>query len=218
VFYDVGKAALRVGLASALTLTCALTAQAAPAAKPAVYDNAAVILKTFPADVQLVKDGVRLRLRNGNWIDIDASINPFGKAAPVICWYAPALHVAAVCMKAPGVTLAMMVDLRNGRRLSAPGRVALTPDPTLLEIGPNDPHKAPADSLTLVRITPTEMLEEGGAEFSGNYGPGVWVDAQCYRLIPYGPGPSGWLEKTPKEWRQVSATQSMVCQKRHGGR
>jgi hypothetical protein len=222
VFYDVGKTARRVGLASALVLTAALMAQAssaqkpAPAQKPAIYDNAAVILKTFPGDVQRVQGGVRLRLRTGNWVDIDASINPFGKGAPVICWYAPALHAAGVCVKAPGVTLTLLIDLRNGRRLSAPGRVFLTPDPTLIEIGPDDPHKAPADSLTLVRITPTEILEEGGAEFSGNYGPGAWVDAQCYRLTPYGPGPGGWLEKTAKDWRQVSARQSTVCQKRHG--
>jgi hypothetical protein len=207
-----------MGMASALTLTCALAAQAAPEAKPVVYDNAAFILKTFPAVVQLAKDGVRVRLTNGNWIDIDESINPFGKTPPLICWYAPTLHIAAVCMKAPGVTLAMMVDLRSGRRISAPGRIALTPDPTLLEIGPNDPHKAPADSLTLVRITPTEILEEGGAEFSGDYGPGVWVDAQCYRLTPYGPGLGGWLEKAGKEWRQVSSVQSTVCQKRHANR
>ena len=220
MFHDVGKAARRVGLASALVLTGALAAQASPvgkpAARPVIYENAAAILKTFPAEVQRVPDGVRLHLRTGNWVDIDMSANPFGKTAPAICWYAPTLHVAGVCMKAPGAMLTMLVDLRNGRRLSAPGRVALTPDPTLLEIGPNDPHKAPADSLTLVRITPSEIMEEGGAEFSGDYGPGVWVDAQCYRLTPYGPGPGGWLEKTPKEWRQVSASQSTVCQKRHG--
>jgi hypothetical protein len=215
VFHDVGKAARRVGLASALVLTGALTAQAAPAAKPQVYENAAVILKTFPADIQRAEGGLRLRLRNGNWVDVDRSINPFGKAAPVICWYAPALHLAGACVRGPGVTLTTLIDLRNGRRLSAPGRIALTPDPTLIEIGPDDPHKAPADSLTLIRITPTEILDEGGAEFSGNYGPGVWIDAECYRLTPYGPGPGGWLEKTAKEWRQVSASQSTICQKRH---
>jgi hypothetical protein len=214
VFQGVGKAGRRVGLASALIMAGVATAQAAPATRPTVYENPAAILKTFPADVQRVHDGVRLHLRNGNWVDMVS--NPFGKAVPTICWYAPALHVAGVCMKAPGVTLTMLIDLRNGRRLSAPGRAVLTPDPTLVAIGPDDPHKAPADSLTLVRITPTEILEEGGAEFSGDYGPGVWVDAQCYRLTPYGPGPGGWLEKTAKDWRQVSASQSTICQKRHG--
>ena len=214
MFQGVGKIGRRVGLASAMVLTCALAAEAAPAARPIVYENPAAILKTFPADVRRVHDGVRLRLRTGNWVDVTS--NPFGKTPPAICWYAPALHVAGVCMKAPGVTLTMLVDVRNGRRLSAPGRVVLTPDPTLIEIGPDDPHKAPADSLTLVRITPAEILDEGGAEFSGDYGPGVWVDAQCYRLTPYGPGPGGWLEKAAKDWRQVSAPQSTICQKRHG--
>jgi hypothetical protein len=213
VFYDVGKAARRMGLASALILACAPAARAADAAKPAVYENAAAILKTFPAAVQRAQDGVRVRLQNGNWVDV--ATNPFGKVPPVICWYAPGLNLAGVCMRAPGVTLTLLIDLRNGHRLSAPGRLMLTPDPTLIEIGPDDPHKAPADSLTLIRITPTEILEEGGAEFSGDFGPGVWVDAQCYRLTPYGPGRGGWLEKTPKEWRQVSASQSTVCQKRH---
>lgn len=219
MFHDVGKAARRIGLASALVLTCAPATQAAPTEKPAVYDNATAILKTFPSDVQRVQGGLRLRLKTGNWADIDQSINPFGnKAIPTICWFAPALHVAGACVNGPGVTLTVLIDLRNGRKLSAPGRIRLTPDPTLIEIGPDDPHKAPADSLTLVRITPAEILDEGGAEFSGDYGPGAWADAQCYRLVPYGPGPGGWLEKTGKDWRQVSASQSKVCQKRHGGR
>ena len=33
-----------------------------------------------------------VRLKTGDWLDI--TDNPFGHGAPVLCWYAPAIHVA----------------------------------------------------------------------------------------------------------------------------
>ncbi len=207
-----GRVALMLALACVLI---APVARAATAPRSATYDNTAQILKTFPNVARATPLGVTLHLKTGHWVDVNGNL--FGKAPPVVCWYAPALNVAGVCMNGPGVTVTIMVDLRNGKQLSAPGRASLTPDPTLIAVGPDDPRKVPADSLTLMRVAPTELLEEGGEEFSGDYGPGAWVDDKCYRLTAYGPGPGGWLEKADKDWREVPATKSTFCQKRHGG-
>lgn len=210
----VGTAGRRAGSALALAAALALPAMAEAPARPATYDNAARILKAFPDTVGLVPTGVRLRLTNGDWTEVVG--NAFGDDPAVICWYAPALHVAGVCQDAPGVTLTTLLDLSSGRRLSAPGRAALTPDPALIAIGPGGPHRAPSDSMTLIRVTPAGMVEEGGADFGDDDRPGGWVDARCYRLKAGGGEPGGWLEKTSQGWRQVAAAQSTVCRKRHG--
>jgi hypothetical protein len=219
LFQGAGEAGRRI--ARTVALACALAAPvmahgaAKPTVQPMVYEDSAIILKTFPADVQRMTEGVRLRLKTGDWAEIFG--NPFGKAPAAICWYAPKLQVAGVCQNAPGVTLTVLVDLRNGRHLSAPGRAALTPDPDLISIGPGGVHHTPSDSLTLIRITPAELVDEGGAQFDDAYGPGGWAGADCYRLKAKGPKGDAWLEKTAAGWEQVTAAGSKACRKRHGG-
>jgi hypothetical protein len=215
VLQGVGETGRRIGPALALAAMLALPATAKVPVQPATYDSPAQILKAFPGEVGPFANGVRLRLTSGDWTEVVG--NSFGEAPPVICWYAPALHVAGVCQNAPGVTLTILIDLRSGRRVSAPGRASLTAERALIAIGPGGPHHAPSDSVTLVRVTSTGLIEEGGAEFGDDYQPGGWIDARCYRLKAKGPGPGGWLEKTAQGWRQVAAAQSEVCQRRHGG-
>jgi hypothetical protein len=211
VFKGVGKA----GRAAALVLAWVLiTPGAAPAAvRPAIYEDPAQILKTFPAAVRSLPRGVSFRLSSGRWIDVVD--RPLVKDPPVLCLYAPALHLAALCETDGDTTVTVLVDLVRGHKLVAPGRPAVLADPTLVAIGPTD--RFAADSLTLVRVTPTQLVDEGGALFDDDYGPGGWADADCYRLKARTSGADGWLEKTPGGWLQVAAAQSTICGKRHGG-
>ena len=204
----------RAGLAAALA--CALSAPLAVHAQPKidVLTNQDQILKRFPKDTGLLEHGVRVRLKNGEWVDF--ADNPFGKAPPALCWYAPSLHVAGICQIGAGVTVTVLVELNSARRVSAPGLVRLMPQKGLLSIGPDPAHGVDSDSVTLVKIEPKDLIDEGGAVFDQDFGPGGWVDADCYRLTARGAKGVAWLEKTASGWQQAEAAQSTVCQGRHG--
>ncbi|MDB5461469.1 MAG: hypothetical protein JWO72_3210 [Caulobacteraceae bacterium] len=211
VFKGVGRAG---GATAALAAAWALAASPGSAAsRPAIYEDPAQILKMFPASVRLIPGGVGFRVKNGEWIDVID--RPLVKDTSVLCLYAPSLHLAALCETDGDTTVTVLVDLLSGHRKVAPGRPAVLAEPTLVAIGPTD--RFDADSLTLVHVTPTRLVDEGGALFDDAYGPGGWVDADCYRLKAKAAPADGWLEKTPDGWLQVTAAQSTVCGKRHGG-
>jgi hypothetical protein len=198
-----------------LALICALAAPlAAHAQSEAVtYRVATDILALFPNDTGTLEHGVRVRLANGAWLEIGD--NPFGKTAPELCWYAPSLHVAGVCQSAPGVNVVVLIDLRSGRRVTAPGLPRLMPEPGLIAVGPDEARGVPSDSVTLVKVAPNDLIDEGGALFDEDYGPGGWVDGDCYRLSGKGGKAGGWLERAASGWRQTPAAQSTLCQGRH---
>ena len=202
----------RTGLAAALlcTLATPLTVRAQP--KIETLTEQAQILQRFPDDTGLLTHGVRLRLKSGEWIEV--SDNPFGKGAPVLCWYTPALHVAGVCLNGVGVTVTILVELNAGRRLSAPGVPQLTPGRGLVAIGPD--IGVPSDSVTVIKIEDNDLVDEGGALFDQDFGPGTWVDGDCYRLTARGAKGGAWLERTDSGWLQATAAKSTVCQGRHG--
>jgi hypothetical protein len=211
VFKGVGKTGCA---ATALVLAWTLIAPPVQAsAAPAIYRSSGVILKTFPGSVRSIPGGVSFRLKTGRWLDVID--RPLVKDVSAPCLYAPALHVAALCETDGETTVTVLIDLISGRKTIAPGRPTVRPDAKLIVIGPSG--KYIADSLTLVRITPAELVDEGGALFDDDFGPGGWADADCYRLKARRAGPDGWLEKTAAGWSQVSAAQSAICAKRHGG-
>lgn len=206
----------RTGRAAALmmALAWAVAASSAGAAgKRAIYDNPSQILKTFPSSIKAVPAGVRLRLATGRWIEVID--RPLVKDPSVPCLYAPSLHLAALCETDGDTTVTVLIDLMSGHKIIAPGRPSLLAGNTLVAIGPTGGFVG--DSLTLIRITPNGLIDEGGALFGEDFGPGGWVDADCYRLKARKGGPDGWLEKTSTSWTQVVAAQSKVCAKRHGG-
>ena len=198
-----------LALVAALAAPLALHAQSSPP----VYSDAKDILRRFPSDTGVLEHGARVRLANGAWLEIGD--NPFGKAAPTLCWYAPSLHVAGVCQSAPGVNVVVLIDLRSGHRVTAPGLPRLMPDPALVAIGPDEARGVPSDSVTLVRVEANDLIDEGGALFDEDYGPGGWVDGDCYRLQGKRGKAGGWLEKSASGWRQTPAAQSTLCQGRH---
>lgn len=202
----------RVALATAILCALAASGQAQP--KPEALSDQSQILKRFPKDTGLVKHGARVRLTTGGWLDV--TDNPFGKDAPTLCWYDAGLHVAGICQSGRGLTVVTLIELHTGRRVSAPGLPMLMPESGLIAVGPDKAHGADADSLTLVQITDNDIIDEGGALFDDDTGPGAWVDGDCYRLTPKTDKGAAWLEKTASGWRQVAAADSAVCQGRHG--
>ena len=172
------------------------------------------ILKRFPRDTGLVTHGAKVRLKSGSWLDI--TDNPFGASAPTLCWYAPSLHVAGICQRGADVLVTVLIELNTGRRVAAPGLAMLMPEPGLIAVGPAAARGADADSITLVQVQPADLIDEGGAQFDENYGPGAWIDGDCYRLTPKAAQGAAWLEKTSTGWRQIPAAGSTVCQGRHG--
>jgi hypothetical protein len=195
---------------------CVLALPPAVRAQPKIeiLTNQDQILKRFPRDTGLLAHGVRVRLKSGGWVEI--SDNPFGKAPPTLCWYAPALHVAGVCQNAVGVAVTILIELNTGRRVSAPGVPVLMPEKGLVAIGPDAAHGVDSDSVTLVKIEADDLVDEGGALFDQDFGPGAWVDGDCYRLTARGAKGGAWLERTASGWRQAEAAESTVCQGRHG--
>lgn len=207
-FREQGRRAALAGTLCALALPALAQQTAVP------LSDQAQILRRFPKDTGQVKHGVEVRLKTGGWLEM--TDNPFGPSGPVLCWYAPALQVAGVCQVGKGVTVTTLIELTTGRRVSAPGLPVLTPGRGLIAIGPDKAHGADADSLTLVQVEDRDLIDEGGALFDDDYGPGGWVDGDCYRLTPKaGKGPA-WLEKTEAGWQEVPAARSAVCQGRHG--
>jgi len=211
VFQGLRAGARRIGLAAAL---CILAAPVHAQQRVETLSDQAQILKRFPRDTGLVRHGARVRLRTGGWLDI--TDNSFGPSAPSLCWYAPALHVAGICQQGSGVTVTTLIELNTGRRVSAPGLAILMPEPGLIAIGPDKARGIDADSVTLVQVKDRDLVDEGGAQFDDDYGPGAWVDGDCYRLTPKGDKGSAWLEKGASGWGQVGAADSKVCQERHG--
>jgi hypothetical protein len=206
----------QIGLyaASACAMLCTLAGpMAAQAAGPSAYSDTQEILKTFPKDTGVVSHGAKVRLSSGAWLDV--TDNPFGKAAPQLCWYAPSLHVAGICQGAAGVNVTVLIDLRTGQRVSAPGLASLMPEAGLIAVGPDTARGIESDSVTLIKVEANELVDQGGAQFDTDTGPGAWVDGDCYRLTAKSPAGGGWLEKTPAGWRQVATAQSSVCQGRH---
>ncbi len=202
------------GLVLACALAAPLAVQAVHAQSgPAVFRDPQEILRRFPDDTGKLAHGARVRLANGSWLEI--ADNPFSKAPPELCWYAPALHVAGICQAAPGVNVVVLIDLHSGHRVIAPGLPRLMPEPDLIAIGPDEARGVPSDSITLVKVEANDLIDEGGALFDDDYGPGGWVDGECYRLTGKGGKAGGWLEKTASGWRQAPAAQSALCQRRH---
>ncbi len=200
---------------AAVALICALAAPLAARAQSdaPVYRDAKDILRRFPNDTGRLEHGARVRLANGAWLEIGD--NPFGKAAPELCWYAPSLHVAGVCQSAPGVNVVVLIDLHSGHRVTAPGLPRLMPEPGLIAVGPDETRGVSSDSVTLVKVEPDDLIDEGGALFDEDYGPGGWVDGDCYRLTGKRGKAGGWLERSASGWRQVAKAQSTLCQGRH---
>jgi hypothetical protein len=211
VFQGIGEGARRIGLAVAL---CLLAVPVHAREKVEAFSDQAQILKRFPNDTGLVKHGVKVRLRTGGWLDI--TDNSFGPSPPSLCWYVPSLHVAGFCQEGAGVTVTILVNLDTGRRASGPGLPMLMPEPGLIAIGPDKARGVDADSVTLVKVKDHDLIDQGGAVFDEDYGPGAWVDGDCYRLTPKGGKGPAWLERGASGWDQVSAADSKVCQKRHG--
>jgi hypothetical protein len=199
-------------MAAAAACMVAAPVQAKP--KVQTFSDQAQILKRFPEDTGLVRHGAKVRLKTGGWLDI--TDNAFGPSAPTLCWYAPALHVAGICQRGSNVMVTTLIELNTGHRVSAPGLARLMPEPGLIALGPDKAHGVEADSVTLVQVKDRDLVDEGGAVFDDDYGPGAWVDGSCYRLTPKGDKGPAWLEKGHSGWSQVSAAQSKVCQKRHG--
>lgn len=199
-------------LLAALAALGAAQAAAKPS-KPAVHTDQAEILKAFPSQVEPMTHGVRLRLTTGAWAEVVDS--PFApSAAPVLCWYAPSLNVAGVCqLIPPDLNITAVINLRNGRRISLPGHLALSPEPGLLTVGA-DP-KDRADSMSLVRVSADDVFEEGDVSFDEGVGPAGWAGPGCFRLNTK--AGKAWLEKRGRRWLQVSPARSKVCQKRYGG-
>lgn len=206
----------QVGLcaASAFLAICTLAGpSAAKAAGPVAYSDAQQILKAFPKDTGLAPHGAKVRLNSGAWLDV--TDNPFGKAAAELCWYAPSLHVAGICQGSPGVNVTVLIDLRTGQRVSAPGMPSLMPEPGLIAVGPDAAHGVESDSVTLIKVDANALIDQGGAQFDADTGPGAWIDGDCYRLTAKSPAGGGWLEKTSQGWQQVATAQSTICQGRH---
>jgi hypothetical protein len=205
--------ARRAGLAAAMA--CVLGAAAAHGQpKGDVLTDQSQILARFPDDTALVPHGARVRLRNGHWVEV--TDNPLAKSAPVLCWYAPRLHVAGICQMGQGVAVTVLIELNSGHRVTAPGLARLLPERGWIAVGPDEQSGVGSDSVTLVKIERNDLLDEGGAQFDEDYGPGAWVDGDCYRLTPKGGKGAAWLEKTRAGWQEIPATQSAVCQGRHG--
>lgn len=206
----------RSGRATALILALGwmlAAPEAVAAAKPAIYEDAGKILKTFPSSVKAIAGGARLRLTTGRWIEIID--RPLVKDPAVLCLYAPTWHVAALCETDGDTTVTILIDLQSGHKVIAPGRPTVLADASLIAIGPTKTFVA--DSLTLIRVTPGGLVDEGGALFDEDFGPGGWTDADCYRVKAIKGGADAWLEKSSTGWSQVGAAQSTVCAKRHGG-
>jgi hypothetical protein len=193
-----------------VALVMAGAAQAASGHKTAiqVYTSAAEIEQQLPA-ARTTPMGVVVRANNG--VELELTEKQFLGAAPVLCWYVPSLHVVGACEIGHGAAITVLINLNNGRRVTAPGLPRLTPQSGLIAVGPR--KGIDADSITLVRVTPDDLEDQGGAFFDHDHRPGAWIDAACYRLGRKG----DWLEKTPEGWRQVTAAQSTVCRQRHGG-
>ncbi len=201
------------GLAAMICALTAFAAQAQPQPKTEVLTDQAQILARFPDDTALVAHGARVRLKNGHWVDI--TDNPLGRSSPVLCWYAPRLHVAGVCQTGQGVAVTVLIELNSGHRVTAPGLASLLPEPGWIAVGPDDQRGVGSDSVTLVQVERNNILDKGGAQFDDDYGPGGWVDGDCYRLTPKGDKGAAWLEKTKAGWQEIPAAQSAVCQGRH---
>ena len=211
-----GSSGWRLCAGAAAMAVCALTPAASARAQPKIeiLTDQDQILQRFPHDTGLLAHGVRVRLKSGRWVEI--SDNPFGKTPPTLCWYAPALHVAGVCQNGQGVTVTVLIELNSGRRASAPGAPSLMPEKDLVSIGPDAARGVESDSVTLVKIEADDLVDEGGALFDQDFGPGGWVDGDCYRLTARGAKGGAWLERTDSGWRQAEAAASTVCQGRHG--
>jgi hypothetical protein len=193
---------------------CAVSGGAVCAqSKLEVVTSQGQILKRFPKDTGLLEHGAKVRLKSGDWLEI--TDNPFGKAAPKLCWYAPALHVAGICQSGAGAMVTTLIELNSGRRVSAPGAPMLRPERGLIAVGPDKTRGVDSDSLTLVRVESRDIVDEGGALFDQDYGPGGWVDGDCYRLTGKAGKGAAWLERTAAGWTQAAAEASTVCQKRH---
>ena len=205
----------KTGRAAAAALGWLLVATAAQAAQaaPAIYQSPKIILKTFAKSVKTIPGGVSFRLKSGRWLDVID--RPLVKDVSVLCLYAPTLHAAALCETDGETTVTVLIDLNTGRKTVAPGRPTVLDGGKLIAIGPSG--KYVADSLTLVRVGPDDLADEGGALFDDDFGPGSWADAGCYRMKAKKAGPDGWLEKTASGWSQVAAGSSSACAKRHGG-
>jgi hypothetical protein len=208
------------GALSALALALALhaSAQAAEPSGGGLIVGEAQLFQQFPGRFALAhdgpRDGVQVRLDNGSWLTF--TDNMFSKTAPpTMCWYAPKLSVAGVCMSGEDVSLTILVDMKTGHRLSAPGLAGLTPDPRLISVGPGGPHNGDTDSITLIRVAADGLVEEGGALFDDGYRPGDWKSARCYRLAPPAGRAAMWLERSADgAWKTTPAPQS-ACQGRH---
>ena len=213
---SLGSSGWRRRAGSAAAALCALVVPLTvhAQAKIQTFTRQNEILKRFPDDTGLISHGVRVRLKSGGWVEV--SDNPFGKTPPTLCWFAPALHVAGVCQHAAGVTVTVLIELNSGRRVSAPGLPKLMPEEDLVAIGPDAAHGVPSDSVTLVKVEADDLIDEGGAIFDEDFGPGTWVDGDCYRLAARGAKGVAWLERTDSGWRQAEAAASTVCQGRHG--
>jgi hypothetical protein len=199
----------------AAAILCALIVPAAYAqTKPEVITSQDQILKRFPKDASLIQHGAKVRLKSGDWLEV--TDNPFGKAPPRLCWYAPSLHVIGICQSGRGATVTTLIELNSGRRVAAPGAPRLMPEPGLIAVGPDKAKGVESDSVTLVRVEKDDIIDEGGALFDQDYGPGGWVDGDCYRLTGKGGKGAAWLERTPAGWLQAPAGESKVCQGRHG--
>jgi hypothetical protein len=209
---SVGNSGRAAALMLALVWTLAAPVAIA-AAKPAIYRDPALILKTFPAAIQAIPGGARFRLTSGRWIEVID--RPLVKDTSVLCLYSPSRHFAALCETDGDTTVTILIDLQSGHKVVAPGRPSMLAGNTLVAIGPSD--RFVADSLTLIRVTPKGLVDEGGALFDEDFGPGGWADADCYRLKAKKGGADDWLEKTPAGWTQVKAAQSKGCARRHGG-
>lgn len=212
MFQGLGRGARRIGLAAAAV--CVLAGAGHAQQKVETFSDQAQILKRFPKDTGLVRHGAKVRLKTGGWLDI--TDNSFGTAPPTLCWYVPALHVAGICQAGKDVMVTILIDLNTGRRVAAPGLATLMPEPGLITIGPDQARGIDADSVTLVQVEGRELVDEGGVVFDDDYGPGGWVDGDCYRLTPKGGKGPAWLERGASGWDQVSAADSKVCRKRHG--
>jgi hypothetical protein len=211
----------RVGLgALALALLLQAGALAAePSTRGEVIEGQDQLFQQFPDRFAIIpqgaKTGVQIRIGTGAWLPF--TDNVFNKTPPTLCWYAPKLSVAGVCMVGDDVSLTVLVDLKTGRRLQAPGLARLTPDPRLIAVGPGGPHNSATDSITLIRASADGLVDEGGATFDDGFAPGDWKDARCYRLTPPTGGAAMWLERSSDgSWRTAPADQS-ACRRKYGG-
>ncbi len=76
-------------------------------------------------------------------------------------------------------------------------------------------QNSPTLTITLLRVTPRDVFEEGDVSFDDDVSPAGWAGLGCFRLKTKAGG--AWLEKGVSGWTQRTPAQSAICQKRHGG-